>query len=525
MRSTNAVCALAVIFAAAPAAFAGDIFVPRDEPTLQEALAAAQPGDRIVVTSTKVRTGPPQEILVDKSDLTLVGRGATVIGKIRITGDRVTVRGFRFIRDQFLNAGVGTEGADTTIERNRFKHGEAWAVAGSRPRFERNRFSGDEGGIFVRSADAAVVRKNRLSSGEIRIGDGYAGYAKPSGALVEGNVGPRTGLNTYGAGHVVRGNTLDSMRVNDCPQGVVEQNVCRGISDWLSMRTYGAGVQVRDNVATSGLSVKGDGAVVTGNVIGTTADFSQMGLKVQGDDAVVSSNTITNATFGVAVWGARPTIESNSASVGSTAPMFDAKGDFQGCPGIWVQSDVAGGTIANNTITHTYGIGITVLTDGVTVTGNEVHGVGADTSIHVVADGVVVESNTIVHTKPGSGTGEGVSLAGDANVVRGNDVTNVPEDAIAVLSGAGNTLTDNVLGGAKGCGIYVAAEAPGTAIADCTVTDCPLGIVNRNAGTAVTGSRLEDNKWADVLDLAGFRLFDANAFGTLSHDTWLAPVR
>jgi hypothetical protein len=152
-----------------------------------------------------------------------------------------------------------------------------------------------------------------------------------------------------------------------------------------------------------------------------------------------------------------------------------------------------------------------------------VHGISSMTSITIVGSDNRVADNAIVHSDSGTSAGDGISVTGDANVVADNRVATTAVDGIVVAGGTGNTITGNVLDATNGCGVFVAADAAGTLVTVCTVTHCDLGLVNSGTDTSLTDSKLTFNRFADVLDLAGFRAFDANAFGTLSHDAFLAP--
>lgn len=97
------------------------IFVPRDVPTVREALERATPGGTIVVSARDVPYAGP--IDVDVADVTLVSsRGAAILAAegadpaLAITADGVTVQGFEIASE---SVGIRIEATRCTIEKVR----------------------------------------------------------------------------------------------------------------------------------------------------------------------------------------------------------------------------------------------------------------------------------------------------------------------------------------------------------------------------------------------------------------------
>src|SRR5262245_58324218 len=112
MRPVSAASWMTVSLVAvlASPALARDLSVPREHRTIGDALAVAHSGDRVVVTG-----GRHRDVTVATDGVTLVGRGAILLGDVNIEGDGVTVSGFRFGE----HARMTLSGADATFSGNR----------------------------------------------------------------------------------------------------------------------------------------------------------------------------------------------------------------------------------------------------------------------------------------------------------------------------------------------------------------------------------------------------------------------
>src|SRR5262245_66651222 len=95
-----------VVAVPAAAAFADDLAVPRQYPTIEEALAAAQPGDRVLV-----RGGAFDNVQIRKGGVSVVAKGTTIRGYLWIDASNVSASGFRLER----GAHVVITGDDVTL--------------------------------------------------------------------------------------------------------------------------------------------------------------------------------------------------------------------------------------------------------------------------------------------------------------------------------------------------------------------------------------------------------------------------
>lgn len=93
---------------------AGILQVPRDYASIQEAVSASAPGDRIRIAAGEY---PETVSITDRTDLTLVGGKGVAITGLEIRSSRgVTIRGLTFLADTRWAIGVFFS-ADVTIDR------------------------------------------------------------------------------------------------------------------------------------------------------------------------------------------------------------------------------------------------------------------------------------------------------------------------------------------------------------------------------------------------------------------------
>jgi hypothetical protein len=487
-------CSSALFVVASAAAFADDILVPRDHRTVEDALDAAVPGDRVIV-----RGGTFDNIQVKKGNVEVIARGTIVKGYVWIDASSVTVSGLRL----GANGRIVITGDDVTVS------GVKAPGRGRRV-------------ISVQGGRNATIRGNKMATGDIEV-------LRGADALIDGNRLKTGSIITLGAGATIDSNAVPSIDAsgidasvlgNRCENLYVTGDLCDVANNDISstMSINGSAAIVQSNEVTGWLNVTGDDASVGDNSLVTG------GIFVSGDRATVVSNTVDASPLGVGVIGNDFTITSNDVTA-VVSPSHDGSvSGFPMCPGIAVGGHPTEGTITDNLVTHRTGVGITATGDGLTISGNDVNGVASSTSITIVGDGNTVADNTIDQTSVGRANGDGIDIVGDGNTVSGNDIGVVSQDAILVMRGDGNVIADNTIDAAPGCGLVVTCRASDTVISDCIVNGCGLGVVNDGTSTSLTGSTSEANDFADILDLSnGFATFEGNTYVTLSHDQLLAP--
>jgi nitrous oxidase accessory protein len=208
---------------------------------LQAALAAAQPGDTIVVPPGTY----PGPLVVDVSGLTLEGQGWPVIDGqglgdvITITAPDVTVRGL-----------VIRHSGDSLDRENA-------GITGTAPRLtiEDNRLEDVLFGIYLKEAPGSVVRRNQVGGKDLDIGRRGDGirlwYSQDS--LVEANHvrDSRDVVMWFSPNMVIRGNTVENGRYGlhfmFSDNQLLEHNVLRRNSVGAFLM-YGYGLTMRNNL-------------------------------------------------------------------------------------------------------------------------------------------------------------------------------------------------------------------------------------------------------------------------------------
>jgi nitrous oxidase accessory protein len=208
---------------------------------LTGALAAAQPGDVIVVPAG-IHAGP---IVVDVPGLTLEGQeGAIIDGGgsgtvLTIAAPDVTVRGLTI-----RNSGISLDQEDS-------------GISGLAPRLilENNRVENTLFGIYLKAADDSVLRGNQVVGMDLPIsrrGDGVRVWQSP-GVLVEDNhiIDTRDVVMWFSDNAVLRGNVVERGRYGlhfmfSNNQSMVE-NVLRSNSVGIYLM-YGRGLDLQRNL-------------------------------------------------------------------------------------------------------------------------------------------------------------------------------------------------------------------------------------------------------------------------------------
>ena len=489
-------CVSSSVLVVASAAFAGDLAVPRDYRNVEDALAAAQPGDRVLV-----RGGTYENIHVKKGNVEIVARGVTVQGYVWIDASHVSVSGLRLGR----SGRIVITGDDVTVTGTKATgrgHRVISVQGGRRAALVHNKLA--DGDIQVLKGSDATIEDNRIKDGVIQAAD--------AGAVIDSNVAPV--IQVTGGDSSLLDNRCESMSVDGANCDVANNRAT------MQVTVRGDTALVQGNDVRGWISVAGDDVSINGNSLVTS------GIDLTGDRAVITSNTVTDAPLGIGVRGNDFTIADNDVTAIARLMHDGGVAGFPFCPGIGVISPTGtGGTITGNDVTHHTGVGISVASSGITISGNDVHGVTSNTSITVNGSQNTIADNSVDQTGIGQGIGDGIDVWGNENTVSGNDIGTVAQDSILVMSGTGTVISDNTIAAAPGCGVVLTCRASDTLISNCEVTGCGLGVVNDGVSTSMTGTTSQSNDFADILDLStGFSTFEGNTYSTLSHDQLLSPA-
>jgi nitrous oxidase accessory protein NosD len=309
------VAAVFLLAAAAPA-LAADREVGRGKRyrTIQAAVDAADPGDRIVVSKGVYRE---TVFFQDKDGLKFVGRGAVWDGQISrgISGpcldfvaNGVSVEGFTFRNGAFHVHGWGN---GNTVRKcvSRSADGFAFRLEASDATVVSCRVSGTSGPAIEIWGDGADVRSNRCR-------------------------------NTQGAGIAVQG-----------PRALVAGNTVRTVRADAGISVWGDDSQVVSNRVSntnySAIAVGGDDVLVRKNVCAYSAQ--EACLSVTGPRAAVEDNRVTGAVdVGILVTGEGMSVLRNRVSAG-----------LRGAPGFLLRNDggPGGGTVEDNVADRTGQVG------------------------------------------------------------------------------------------------------------------------------------------------------------------------
>ena len=518
-----ALCALAVT-ASSAAALADELHVPRDYFHLEAAAAAAQPGDTIVlhgearIREIRSRTDP----VVLPANVTL--RGGRLADDVTLIANELTLRRVG-LRKVLRIEGDGTSlvacsGRSTSVD-----------LVGDGARVERLR-----------------VRGAATSSSRVRVhGDD---------ALLEGLAGT-IGIEVDGDRAHVSGSRLVTGGIR-----VVGDDAT--IAGNRTSRTRGR------------ISVVGDRAVIRRNRVGPWAK-AVGAIWVNGGDADVSGNRVRSFRSGIQVLstdvgGAPSRIEDNVVRLSSVAPneWFGLNGIRVVCdtPGTVVTGnrirvmsrdgihvEAPGATIQDNSVVvrqhratrHDRGNGITSLGRGCTIDGNDVFVVNHQSrqfftghGFRIVGTEWTVTDNVVLHAAEHGFVldGDGVATGNRVRGARGHGVAVVGSGPVTVQSSVvescgqegvfatapGTVLDDVRVRRAKGAGVFVHPDAPGSALGLVDVSGCRRGgLVNEAADLTVSGSTLLGNNPGDLVDLVVPLELTNTEVGTRTSDPRLAP--
>lgn len=431
--------AACVAFAADPA-LAADRRVPQDFATIQDAVTAAQPGDRIVVTGG-VHT--ESVVVTGKDGLTFLGRrGAVWDGTVGdeardaldFTGDGLTVTGFRF--------------------RNGLHH---VYVIGDRAKVTRCTSTGsDTAFVGAQSDDLTVERCTVRGAG-------------------------REGVRAMGSRIRVTRSRLQQVASEavsiEGPFAQVTRNTLVNCNSKASVTVMGDDALVQSNrlTATAGICVLGARAVVERNACVGGA------VIVEGTDAEVLDNSMTYGWSGFSLAGQGLRAEGNRAT--------DCSGD-----GIQFNGELGAGSLVGNTLVRTGGLSYRA-SHGNAPPGGEVSGnrlEDCQKGLDLGMNGGIVRRNVVVRC--GRYPTAGILYAGNDGDIAENTVQECW--AGVVLFGDGTTVARTRVSGSVTDG-FVVALGSGNAIVSCQAEGCGgEGFENRGQGTDVrtsrfTGSRID----------------------------------
>lgn len=301
---TPALAGLAILAAAAPALAADrPVGKGRRYPTIQSAVDAAEPGDRIVVGKGVYRESV---WFGGKDGLTFVGRGAVWDGRIsrgntasclEFDASGVTVEGFTFRNGVFHVRGFGTA---NVVRRCVARNADTYSVGleGSDAVVESCRISGSGDAAIQVRGERGTVKSSRCSNvaaTAIRVEGGAARIAGNTVLTVR-----------EGAGVSVNGSHAE-----------VTDNRLSGFG-WGAIVIYGDDVAVRRNVCAStseweaALQVEGQRVLVEDNRVTAAGGF---GVMVSGDAMTVRRNRVSDSTRPAAGFRLQSATESGGGRV------------------------------------------------------------------------------------------------------------------------------------------------------------------------------------------------------------------
>jgi hypothetical protein len=273
-------------------ALAATIAVPKDQPTIQAAVDAAQSGDIIVVSK-----GAYGAFTVDdKTNLTIKGKGKPIVDG---DGAAISVVTIQNAQDVTLDGFVVQNSTDRLVD----------VIDSQDVTIRRCTFTASEDGVRAREGSTGVlVEKNRFSAIDNDAVDTSPDNDTGPGidSRVQKNQFEDIGdeaIEIEGSGHVVeknriRGVASQGVTVADTSVGVtVAKNRIENVLD-TGIEIEGTGHVVEKNTLRSvgiddeeGIALKGSGHRVEKNKIDTVGDD---GIDVEASDCEIVANSVKN---------------------------------------------------------------------------------------------------------------------------------------------------------------------------------------------------------------------------------------
>ena len=435
-------CGFLALLAASTSAM--DRLVPAAFPTIQAAVNAALPGDRIVVAP-----GVYQEHVVStNSDLKFIGKNTVWDGTLTngtagvcltSTGDNMLVQGFIFRAGQSGAAQVQITGTNARVARcsSRGPSARFLKITGDTALVDACSLYAVNSTAIEINGDGAIVRKLKT-----RQCDDAVVLINGDGANV---TGCNMALNDDGASIDINGDraTVSLNTFVNCDSAI-------SISGTNGIVTKNKAVNI-DTFVT----VDGANATVTVNRV---SNCQGTFLSVNSDNARVEQNGGV-ATGSIRITGDNVTVRGNTSS--------DASNDRTGLT-VNSRTGAGGGLVEKNTVKDAASTGLSLGCNNAIILGNRVTGAGTESSesaCRISGSGNLLTNNVVI----GGGT-------------HGFDVT-----------GVNNTLVKCVAIGAAADGFHITGN--GTSLLLCDAMLCTgEGLDNGGANTTVLDCAFQKNR-------------------------------
>ncbi|RKY21888.1 MAG: hypothetical protein DRQ55_02900 [Planctomycetota bacterium] len=415
--------------AMSPDAAAADRKVPKDFPTIQEAIEAAGLGDRVIVSKDKA--GPYAEnVVVTKSDIIIQGKNAEVNAgangvAFEITGDNVIVTGFK-IRNS-TGAGIRATGNGIEVSRCTIEGGQGNGIeiTGDEATIERNtiRYMGGSGIVYAASTSegVTVIESNKIS---LNADSGIVS----SGAAVE--ISRNTLEYNQDDGLLINDGGYDGSESTDVDRNKIR---CNGGNGICVQETGADGIIIEGNTLENngrdGIEIAmGSGISIVNNKIKRN---SENGIFVGSEGGNLIKNRCENNTLaGIVI--------NNGTGLGShSIDSNTAKGN--GRDGIQITG--SGNTLTKNKCDSNLGDGIDIVAQiAGDSTGNKLLGNNCNKNQHEGIDnsGSQTQINDNKASKNGPG-GKGLDIAGSGNRAD-------PKDEVGIGTVAAGQYNNNKTG-------------------------------------------------------------------------------